>query len=326
MDKITVAIPTYNRDDYLRQAIASVLAETEIDLELLIVDTASPVNVKEIVESFNDVRLNYFHYPVNLGMIGANNKCIELCQTELLMLLADDDRLLKGGLKKLYDKIAGNPEVAAAIGSVLLIDEAGKQTGQKIAITEFDQCLDGKTFYKQYLTGKIAVQPTILLRKSILSQAGQFDDQVQYCPDMDMWLRIALRGKISLVADALGEYRIHGGTATAKFRNNAEIGRSYRYLLKKQYHLAKSAGVFQENELKEMFRTAASQHSGSCIAIGLDCFKNGQGTLARQYFALAGEMTPGLLEKLYSFVLTLASFGGQSAYGCMQRLKRIAKP
>ncbi len=325
MDKITIAIPTYDRDDYLRQAIASILSETEIDLEVLVVDTASPVNVKEIVDSFNDPRLKYFYHPENLGMIGAANKCLELCQTELLMVFPDDDRLIKGGLKKLYAKIVNNTSVAAAIGSVLAINEAGQVT-EKIAVSEVDQLLDGATFYKQYLTGKIKVQPAaVLLRKTALDRAGHYDELVHYCPDMDLWLRIALQGKIALVAEEVGEYRIHGGTATAKFRRNAEIGRSYRDLLKKHYKLAKSAGIFEESELEETFRVASSQHAGSCIAIGLDCFKNGHEDVARQYFSLAYEMTPRLLDKVYVTLLSVSTFAGQPSYSLLQKLKRIGR-
>jgi glycosyltransferase involved in cell wall biosynthesis len=325
MSKVTVAIPTYNRDDYLRQAIASVLAETDIDLELLIVDTASPANVKEIVGSFNDARVNYFYHPMNLGMVGAANKCIELCQTEFLMVLSDDDRLLKDGLKKLYNKIVNNPEVAAVIGSVVAINDRSENT-ETITIASVDQLLDKATFYKQYLTGQIAVQPSaVLVRKSVLSEAGQYDPKIQYCPDMDLWLRVALKGKVFLVADTVGEYRIHDGTATAKFRKNAEIGRSYHDLIKKQYPLAKASGIFQNDELEELFRIAAGRHAGSCTAIGLECFKNGQGDLARQYFAIARQMTPAWTGKLYLSLLSLASFAGQSAYRYMQRLKRITK-
>ncbi len=322
MDKITVAIPTYNRDDYLRQAISSVLEEKDLDLELLIVDTASPVNVKEIIDSFNDVRLKYIYYPENLGMVGAGNKCIELCTTKFLMLLADDDRLVKGGLKKLYDKLVID-DVAAAIGSVMTIDEAGQATG-KMPVTDIDQCLDGKTFYRNYITGKIAVQPTaILLRTSALRKAGNYDGLIQYCPDMDLWLRVALHGKICLIADSCGDYRIHGGTATAKYRNNAEIGRSYRDLLKKQYTLAQVSGIFPQAELERMFQLAGDQFAGSCLAIGLDCLKNGREGVARQYFALAMQMTPNIKRKLLSLLLIAASPAGQLGYRFMKRLKKL---
>ncbi|MBX9879492.1 MAG: glycosyltransferase [Candidatus Obscuribacterales bacterium] len=326
MDKVTVAIPTYNRDDYLRQVIASVLSESEIDFELLIVDTASPVNVKEIVDSFNDSRVNYFYYPKNLGMVGAGNKCIELCQSEYLMLLADDDRLLPGGLKKLYDQIVVDPQVGAAIGSVLLIDENGQRIGEKVKITEVDRCIDGRDFYRKYLTGRIAVQPcSVLLRTSILNKAGQYDPAIQYCPDMDLWLRVALNGRISLVADSVGEYRIHGGTATTKFKANAEIGRSYQGLIKKQYHLAKSSGLFPDDDLKEMFCVAAGQYAGSCTAIGLDCFKRGQCEVARQYFAIAAELTPTLGGKFYLSMLSLATYGGKEIYTGLQKLRTMVK-
>lgn len=326
MAQVTIAIPTYNRDDYLRQVIASVLSESQVDFELLIVDTASPSNVKEIVDSFNDPRVNYFYYPENLGMVGAGNKCIELCQSEYLMLLADDDRLLPGGLKKLYDQIVIDPQVGAAIGSVLLIDENGQLIGDKVNITEVDQCMHGKEFYKKYLTGRIAVQPcSVLLRTSILNKAGQYDPAIQYCPDMDLWLRVALNGRISLVADSVGEYRIHGGTATTKFRANAEIGRSYRGLIKKQYQLAKSSGLFQDDELKEMFCIAAGQYAGSCTAIGLDCFKKGHCEIARQYFAIAADLTPTLSGKFYLSMLSVATYGGKAFYTALKKLRTLVK-
>ena len=327
MPQISVAIATYNRTDYLREAIASVLADKDLDLELLVIDTASPVNVKEIIDGFSDSRLKYHYFPANLGMIGAANKCIDLCSGEFVLILNDDDRLLVGGLRRLSQALMDEPEAGAAIGSVFLIDEKSKRIRDKQSVTAEDICLSGAAFYDNYITGKIPVQPsTIFVRKSILDKTGYYDGSFEYGPDMDLLLRIALNSKkICLLADALGEYRVHGGSVTEKLKRNAEIGTSYRDIVKKHYDLAKATAFFSVDELEDVFERARSQYAGSCIALGLDCFRSGEEKVARQYFALAIELTPHLSTKLYAFVLSLLSFAGRTAYTWLKQIKQQMK-
>lgn len=327
MPQISVAIPTYNRKDYLREAIASVLADKDLDLELLIIDTNSPVNVKEIVDSFPDPRLKYHFYPTNLGMVGALNECIDLCTGEFVLILNDDDRVLPHGLRALSQALISEPEAGLAIGSVLLINEKSEQFGNKQEVAAEDICVTGAAFYRDYITGKIPVQPsTIFVRRSVLKQAGYYDGSFEYGPDMDLLLRTALESKkVCLLADSLGEYRIHEGAITEKLRRNADIGVSYRDIVKKQYDLAKAANIFSAEELENVFRQANCQYAGSSIAIGLDCFKNGQIAVAREYFAVAMEMTPNLSTKLYASLLSLLSFAGQPAYAWLRQLKRRLK-
>lgn len=325
MPRISVAILTYDRTEYLREAIASVLADKDLDLEVLVLDTNSPVNVKEIVSAFADSRLKYHFHPVNLGMIGALNKCIDLSLGEFVLILNDDDRLLPNGLKRLSQALIDQPEAGVAIGSVLLIDEKSQPIGDKQSVAAEDVCVTGAAFYKDYITGKIPVQPsTIFVRKSILDQAGYYDGNFAYGPDMDLLLRCALKSKkVCLIADALGEYRVHGGSATEKLRRNAEIGVGYSYIVKKHYALAKAAGIFSADELESVFKLARSQVAGTCIAHGLDCFSAGEEKVARQYFALAKQMTPDLAGKFYVSALSCATFVGQSAYDWLRRIKRL---
>jgi glycosyltransferase involved in cell wall biosynthesis len=325
MPQISVAILTYDRTDYLREAIESVLADKDLDLELIVLDTASPVDVKAIIDGFSDSRLKYHYHPVNLGMVGALNKCIDLCTGEFVLILNDDDRVLPTGLRRLSQALIDEPEAGVSIASVWLINEKSEQIGEKQEVTTEDVCITGADFYKAYLTGKIPVQPsTIFVRKSILDQAGYYDGSFEYGPDMDLLLRVGLKSKkVCLLADALGEYRIHGGSITEHLRRNAEIGVSFRDIVKKQYELAKAAAIFSADELENVFKQAHSQYTGSCIALGLNCFRFGEEEVARQYFAVAKQMAPDLISKLYISALVCVSFAGKSTYNCLRQIKRL---
>ncbi|MBX9772354.1 MAG: hypothetical protein K2X29_13335, partial [Candidatus Obscuribacterales bacterium] len=74
---------------------------------------------------------------------------------------------------------------------------------------------------------------------------------------------------------------------------------------------------------EEIFQLAGDQFAGSCLAIGLDCLKNGRESVARQYFALAMQMTPKTQRKLLAFLLTIASPAGQPGYRFMKQLKKL---
>src|SRR5689334_23136615 len=91
--KVTIAIPTYNRANFLKEAIESCLKQTFRDFELLVVDNASDDKTEDVVRSFKDNRISYHRNDKNLGIIGNWNKSIDLAKGELLMILGDDDKL-----------------------------------------------------------------------------------------------------------------------------------------------------------------------------------------------------------------------------------------
>src|SRR5262249_13913005 len=95
MAKITLAIPFYSGLAFLRRALDSVVRQTLADWQVVVSDDASPdAEARELVASYRDGRMRYCRNPVNLGMAGNWNRCLDLAETDLVTLLHADDELL----------------------------------------------------------------------------------------------------------------------------------------------------------------------------------------------------------------------------------------
>ena len=94
MATVSVIIPTHNRSDFLRSAIASVLNQTYQDFELIVVDDASTDNTAEAVAEFNDERIKLLRHDTNKGGSAARNTGILASECDYIALLDDDDEWL----------------------------------------------------------------------------------------------------------------------------------------------------------------------------------------------------------------------------------------
>ncbi|MFV8336870.1 glycosyltransferase family 2 protein [Flavobacterium sp. RSP29] len=91
--KLTIAIPVFERFDYFEEALMSAVNQT-ISVDIIVVDNASSHNKFEVfIKSLNLKNVTYFRNDLNLGMYGNWNRCIELCQSEFVTILCDDDIL-----------------------------------------------------------------------------------------------------------------------------------------------------------------------------------------------------------------------------------------
>src|SRR5215831_17377998 len=88
---VTVGIPTYNRAEWLRESIASVLAQSYANFQLLISDNASDDTTEEVVASFDDSRIDYVRSVTNVGLVNNFNRLVEFAKGEFLIILPDDD-------------------------------------------------------------------------------------------------------------------------------------------------------------------------------------------------------------------------------------------
>ncbi len=106
---VTICIPTYNRADYLRAAIQSVLDQTCGDFQVLVTDNHSTDNTRDTVASFGDPRIRYECWPQNIGMMGNFRAGIELAQTKYIAVLPDDDLYEPDHLQHALDLLAQYP-------------------------------------------------------------------------------------------------------------------------------------------------------------------------------------------------------------------------
>jgi glycosyltransferase involved in cell wall biosynthesis len=215
---VTIAIPTYNRMKYLRQAIESALRQSYAEIEVIVSDNCSTDGTAEIVEAIEDPRLVLLRQSTNLGMRGNWNACLERARGEFFLLLSDDDYLEERAIDMLVGGFLEVPEpdkIGLAYCRTWEVDSAGVQR----SIDPIPVVLESsREFAMNYFRRKRKIHPcSTLLRTADLRQIGGYvQGGVVLAVDAMVWSRILLRrGAIAAIAEPLASYRIHRGRTTS---------------------------------------------------------------------------------------------------------------
>lgn len=198
--KVSVLMPTYNiNEDYLREAISSILNQTFRDFELLICDDASTkILPDKVIESFSDSRIKLFKNEVNLGISENTNKLIRLAEGEYLAQMDADDIAMPERLEKTVKFLDEHPEISY-VGGTMEYFPVYRFYGTKAEPTFLD-CLQESPF----------CHSTLLYRKSAVIKYDLFYDK-NYVAAMDyeLWSRVFRHVKCANLPDVLLKYRWH---------------------------------------------------------------------------------------------------------------------
>jgi len=193
---VSVIIPTYNKSQYLREAIKSVLNQTYKNIEVIVVDDGSTDNTKEIVESFNDSRIIYI-FQENKGPAIARNTGIKKAQGEYIAFLDSDDLWLKEKLEKQVDFMEKNSEIGLLGTGCYEVTDKGKIIGKKIFP------IKNKILQKDLIKYNSFIQSSVMIRKEVFDKVGLYDKSFRESEDYELWLRIAGNYKVRNLAEAL---------------------------------------------------------------------------------------------------------------------------
>lgn len=112
MVKVSVLMPVYKtKEEYLREAISSILNQTFTDFEFLILDDCPDDDREKIVKSYQDKRITYFKNEKNLGISASRNKLIDMAQGEYLAIFDHDDISMPTRLEKQVVYLDEHPEI-----------------------------------------------------------------------------------------------------------------------------------------------------------------------------------------------------------------------
>ncbi|WP_188052155.1 glycosyltransferase [Aureimonas fodinaquatilis] len=211
--RVTVVTPTFNRADLIRETIASVLGQTFEDFEYLIIDDGSMDNTYSVVHSYRDKRVRYFRHE-NRGEAGSTNRGWAMARGEYFAVLSSDDPVRPKWLEKCVKFMDANPEVLVVYPDWTMID-AASQPLRDIATLEYD--LSSMVAWFSPFPG-----PGAIIRRSAVRDILELrNPDYRYAPDLDCWLRLALRGPFSRLPENLACWREHQGSITVADRSRA---------------------------------------------------------------------------------------------------------
>jgi hypothetical protein len=186
--QISVIIPTYNRADMLGDAIASVLAQTYADWELIVVDDGSIDDTEAVVARYSDPRIRYI-YQENRKLPGARNTGIRASTGEYVAFLDSDDLFLPEKLSVQAAAMENRPDIGLVASGWHEVDLQRKVL-RRLRPWQARPDLD----LSGWLNGCPFIVPSVLVRRTWLIQVGLFDEDQHYVEDWDLWLRLAYAG------------------------------------------------------------------------------------------------------------------------------------
>lgn len=210
----------YNeKEDYLRQSIESILAQSFPDFEFIIMnDDPEFPEVKKILDKYStlDSRIKVYTNKTNLGLTQSLNKALALAQGKYIARLDSDDLAEKDRLKKQFAFMEAHPDHALSGSFAVLIDENGNQTGLKKSATE------SETIKKQLLFYNFFTHSSFFFRTDIAKELGSYSTQIKKAQDYDFLLKLSGKYPLAILPEFLCLHRIHSQSISAQSKKKQE--------------------------------------------------------------------------------------------------------
>ncbi len=205
--KVTLLMSTYNRPDYLKEAIASVLGQTMDNWELILMNDGG-LDVGPIVEELRDQRIKYLNDSVNRGKAFRMNQGLELARGEYVAYLDDDDRFYPNHFEALSNALDTNPEIGAAYSDLYCVQFVkDNATGKRYPLHKFIQV--SRDYNRDMMFHfNHTLHVSLMHRKDLAIQAGGYDPNVRVLIDWNITRKLSFYTDFQYVPQVTGEYYI----------------------------------------------------------------------------------------------------------------------
>lgn len=202
---VSVVVPCYNCEKFLRDAIESILAQGFRDFELILIDDGSTDKTPDILQGFSeeDPRVRILKNDVNGGICVALNKGLDAARGEFICRMDADDIAEPDRLEKQISFMRSFPKTVVCGSHLILIDEQGRETGRR----RYD--LDDKKIKKNRFLRSPFAHPAVMIRRSILEEHRiRYSERFPYAECYYLWMRLAPYGDFANLDAFLLKYRL----------------------------------------------------------------------------------------------------------------------
>ena len=276
MPKVSIIIPTYNRLPMLKEAVDSVLAQDFEDFELIVVDDGSTDGTAGEMTEYGG-RVKLLQHQQTRGVSTARNYGINHAKGKYISFLDSDDLWVKGKLKIQVNFLDENPHYPLCYTDEIWIRK-GKRVNPMLKHTKYsgwilEKCLPLCT-----------ISPSsVMMRKTLFSRVGLFDEALPVCEDYDFWLRVSVRFPIFFInkkliikrgghADQLSNrswgndrYRV---MALEKLLSEPSVGSEERELILKE--MKKKCQILSQGFLKRGDKLEAKRYQDIMRQYGIE--------------------------------------------------------
>ncbi len=273
---VSVILPTYNRENLIEKGLRSVIKQTLLPAEIIVIDDGSDDNTEELVLKTSEqtiIPIRYI-YQQNKGPSAARNRGILASRYDILAFLDSDDHWHKKKLQLQYSELIKNEDylISHTMEKWFL---RGKHLNQKKKHLPrhgmiFDHCLQ-----------LCAVgMSTVMVRKKLFELVGYFDEKLQCCEDYDLWLRVSCSYPFLLIPERL---TIKEGGREDQLSTRYRVGMD-ELRIKSIYNVLK-----QQKLSDDYFALAYNELQRKTRIFGEGCIKHGRREIGEYYINLPQE-------------------------------------
>lgn len=251
MKKVSVLIPAYNAEPYIKAAIDSILGQTYQDFELIVVDDCSTDDTYNIISQYvaRDSRITAFRNEHNQGIAKNRNKLLGFATGEYIIWQEADDISLPQRIEHQLAFMEAHPNVAICGGYLECFDE------KKIVGIRKYSSIDAELRKLVFRYAPVP-QPAAIIRRSCLIEVGPYNPDYTPADDLEMTLRLGSHYELANLPEIVMRFRIHNNANSTTFTklkklelNTLAIRQKYANeygmsLFDKIYNLAQYISIF----------------------------------------------------------------------------------
>jgi glycosyltransferase involved in cell wall biosynthesis len=292
-------IPTYNCAAYLRETLASVLAQDPgpEQMQIEVIDDCSSDDPQAIVDELAPGRVAFHRQAQNVGHVRNFNTCIERSRGRLVHLLHGDDTVRDSFYRTMQQPFDAHPEIGAAFCRYISMDASGNWETIGSLEPGGRGILEG--WLERIALGQRLQTPCMVVRRSVYERLGGFDARLTHCEDWEMWTRIAASFPVCYEPEPLGLYRVHSDSASDSSRrlgdNVVDLRRAIK--INRELLAPESADELTARAL-EITAVTAVRRAGRMLRAG-----SGAAARAQVREALRTSRSPAVLERVAFFAV-----------------------
>lgn len=252
---VSVLMPAYNAEKYIKEAIESVLQQSYSNVEVIVVEDCSKDNTFNIINDIKDERVRVFRNDENKGIAYSTNRCIKESRGEYLALLDDDDLAMPRRFELSVDYLNKNQDIDIVGGGAVEIDEQGNMIGNMLNPRK-----NPKLIAARLLLRSCIINGTVTMRRNVVEEYGiWYEDGCLGMQDFLFYVRASKKVNIANIPDILLKYRIHSDSETVFRKRMNAIDREKKYMEIQKLSLDLSGYQLEADEYGILFELMAEK-------------------------------------------------------------------
>jgi len=228
----SVIVPLYNRRDYLKQCLTSVLEQYPgpKEMEIIVIDDASKNDMRSFVEDIGGERVKYIRNSANLGLYPSTNAAIRQARGNWLHILHDDDWVLPGFYAAMRRGVESLPESVGVGFSMYRNEFEGRGSSSHLQFRS-NPGLMGRSFLAMLARENPLQIPAVIYRRETFARVGLFREDIPFTADWEWYVRSAREFSWYHEPTVLACYRVHASNQTHDLRDSGRRARDIRHTI-----------------------------------------------------------------------------------------------